>query len=272
MDSLPPADPAVAFLGAIYPPDLVSPAAASTSRTRPWVTLTYAQSLDGKIAGPAGTQLILSGSASMRLTHRLRQLHDSILVGVGTLLNDDPQLTARIPDLLPLSSQPRPVILDSSLRTPPTCKLVVNAHRGVSHPPTLVHRPLSSLDDAARARALALANAGATLLPLEPDASGILPLSALLAHPRAPQILGRSVMVEGGAGVIASSLAASAVPPGVVDLVVVTVAPVLVGEGVSAVKEGVTMPHLQHVKTEVFGRDTVFACKLAYGVEKGGTA
>ncbi|BGP36938.1 2,5-diamino-6-(ribosylamino)-4(3H)-pyrimidinone 5'-phosphate reductase [Rhodotorula kratochvilovae] len=264
-----PADPAVAFLRAVLPPhllDTLTPPPSPVETHRPFVTLTYAQSLDGKIAGPAGKQLILSGEHSMRLTHRLRELHDSILVGVGTLLNDDPQLTARLPHLLPLSSQPRPIVLDSTLRTPPTCKLLLNAQHGIGHAPTLVHRPLDSLDGAARARAATLEQAGAKLLPLEPDANGFLPLSSLLSHPHAPQILGRSLMVEGGAGVIASSLAAP--PPGVVDLLVVTVAPVLVGpEGVSAAREGVKLSQLEHIKTEVFGRDTVFACRPVYDAE-----
>lgn len=61
---------------------------------RPHVTLTYAQSLDAKIAGANGNQLILSGKESLVMTHWLRTMHDAILVGVGTALNDDPQLNS----------------------------------------------------------------------------------------------------------------------------------------------------------------------------------
>jgi 2,5-diamino-6-(ribosylamino)-4(3H)-pyrimidinone 5'-phosphate reductase len=80
---------------------------------RPLVTLTFAQSLDGKIAGKEGKQLILSGRESMLMTHwydidlkptyisipyysqgRMRTKHDAILVGIGTALNDDPQLNS----------------------------------------------------------------------------------------------------------------------------------------------------------------------------------
>ncbi|KPV78690.1 uncharacterized protein RHOBADRAFT_41233 [Rhodotorula graminis WP1] len=275
--------PALALLAAVYPPhlsDLPTPPSTPVRPARPFVTLTYAQSLDGKIAGPGGTQLQLSGPESMRLTHHLRVLHDSILVGVGTVLNDDPQLTARLPSLLPLSQQPRPVILDSSLRTPPTCKLLVNAQRGISHGVTIVHRALSATseeDEDLRRRAADLERAGARLIPLEPDEHGLLPLSALLSHPHASHLLGRSLMVEGGARIIASCLAAP--PPGIVDLVIVTVAPVLVGEdGVSAVaprKAGQgAPPRLEHVRTELFGQDSVVVVRPVYeGVEgEGGAA
>lgn len=59
---------------------------------RPWITLTFAQSRDGKIAGAGRTPLRLSGDASMHMTHRLRAMHAAILVGVGTILADDPRL------------------------------------------------------------------------------------------------------------------------------------------------------------------------------------
>lgn len=79
----------------------------------PSVTLTFAQSLDGKIAGSRGKQLILSGTDSMIMTHwyhpfrtkwsyllilgsRMRAMHDAIIVGIGTALNDDPQLNGKL--------------------------------------------------------------------------------------------------------------------------------------------------------------------------------
>lgn len=61
---------------------------------RPFITLTFAQSLDGKIA-KQGQQMLISGKESMAMTHRLRTLHDGILVGIGTALVDDPQLNGR---------------------------------------------------------------------------------------------------------------------------------------------------------------------------------
>ena len=59
---------------------------------RPWVTLTFAQSQDGKIAGAQKQQLRLSGERSMSMTHRIRSMHDAILVGIGTMMADNPRL------------------------------------------------------------------------------------------------------------------------------------------------------------------------------------
>ena len=70
--------------------------ASATAATLPFVTLAYAQSLDGSIAGETGKPLRLSGSESMHMTHLLRAWHDSILVGVGTVVADDPSLTVRL--------------------------------------------------------------------------------------------------------------------------------------------------------------------------------
>ncbi|GAA6000367.1 2,5-diamino-6-(ribosylamino)-4(3H)-pyrimidinone 5'-phosphate reductase [Rhodotorula paludigena] len=252
-----PADPAVAFLRSTFPPHLATldnPDHSAETPARPFVTLTYAQSLDGKIAGAGGAQIRLSGDESMTLTHRLRQLHDSILVGVGTVLNDDPQLTVRLPELRPLEEQPAPFILDSNLRTPPTAKLILNAQKGISRPVTI----LTSLEHAAKT-----VPEGAAITAVRRDATGHLDLQSLFSPTSDASIrpsFGRSLMVEGGASVITSFLAS-----GLVDLVLVTVAPVLVGaEGVSVTQLGVKMPRLEHVKTQVFGKDTVFVCRPVY--------
>ena len=66
------------------------------ARARPFITLAYAQSLDGSIAGLGRRPLSLSGPSSLQLTHELRAAHDAILVGIGTVLSDDPQLNVRL--------------------------------------------------------------------------------------------------------------------------------------------------------------------------------
>lgn len=81
------------FLNSIYTSHDRTAATNSRPHHRPFVTLTWAQSLDGKIAGPSGHQVRLSGEESMFLTHRLRARHSSILVGVNTMMSDDPQLS-----------------------------------------------------------------------------------------------------------------------------------------------------------------------------------
>lgn len=93
--------------------------------SKPFVTLTFAQSLDGKISKP-GQQILLSGKESMAMTHRLRTLHHGIMVGIGTALIDDPQLNARYISSAIQITQPQPIIIDPYLKLSATCKLIKN--------------------------------------------------------------------------------------------------------------------------------------------------
>jgi len=94
--------------------------APTSNHNRPSVTLSYAQSLDGSIAARSREPLTLSGVESMRMTHQLRAAHDAILVGIGTVLADNPRLTVR---LVPGKS-PQPVVLDSHLCLPLNANLL----------------------------------------------------------------------------------------------------------------------------------------------------
>ena len=108
------------------------------ARTRPFVTLSWAQSLDGSMANApeaSGERLMLSGSASMAMTHGLRAMHDAILVGRGTVTGDNPRLTVRLAadgsavDVA-AAQQPVAIVLDGAARTPPDCALLDQAAAG----------------------------------------------------------------------------------------------------------------------------------------------
>ncbi|HWR66104.1 MAG TPA: RibD family protein [Bellilinea sp.] len=182
---------------------------------RPWVTLSYAQSLDGSIALGSGKPVALSSPESMRLTHRLRAAHDAILVGIGTVLADDPQLTVRLAP----GADPQPVILDTSLRTPLTASLLSRKARL----PWIMAAP-----DKISSHAQQLSQAGARLVPVPRGADGQLDLHQILRSLQCEGI--QRVMVEGGARVIQSFLIS-----GLVDWALITISPRWLG-GLPALK------------------------------------
>jgi GTP cyclohydrolase II len=175
----------------------------------PFVTLTYAQSLDGSIATEPGKSLQLSNPQSQALTHQLRAMHDAILIGVNTVFSDDPRLTVR----LAAGRSPLPIVLDSQLRFPLAARLL----RAPCVAPIIV-----TAADACPAREGALREAGAQVIRLPTLDNGHIEIRSLLVHLRDLGI--RSLMVEGGGRVITSFLSSRAV-----ELLIVTIVPQLVG-------------------------------------------
>ncbi|MGO8760555.1 MAG: bifunctional diaminohydroxyphosphoribosylaminopyrimidine deaminase/5-amino-6-(5-phosphoribosylamino)uracil reductase RibD [Desulfobaccales bacterium] len=153
---------------------------------RPWVVAKAACSLDGKIATVGGESQWLTGEAARALGRRLRHRVDAIMVGIGTVLADNPQLTARLPR--GPGKDPIRVILDSRLRLPLTARLL---HLD-SAAPTWVATTSQALPDTIRA----LEAFGARVLVL-PAEAGRVSLPALLAELGARQV--QSLLVEGGA-------------------------------------------------------------------------
>jgi diaminohydroxyphosphoribosylaminopyrimidine deaminase/5-amino-6-(5-phosphoribosylamino)uracil reductase len=90
---------------------------------RPFVALKYAATLDGKIASTTGDSRWVTGEAARRQTHRLRQAYEAIAVGAGTVIADDPQLTARSAAGRPFSRQPLRVVVDGKLRVSPKARV-----------------------------------------------------------------------------------------------------------------------------------------------------
>ena len=161
---------------------------------RPWIIAKWAQSLDGSIATASGESKWISGAESREVVQRLRGRVDGILVGIGTVLADDPLLTAR-------PSRPRDVrriatriVLDSQCRLPIDGQFM----RTVGSAPVLVVHA-QKLSRTAEQRRQRLANSGAMVLAVGAN-NGRLDLSALLRH-LADQDYA-NLLVEGGAQVI----------------------------------------------------------------------
>jgi 3,4-dihydroxy 2-butanone 4-phosphate synthase/GTP cyclohydrolase II len=212
---------------------------------RPFVTLSYAQSLDGSITRQRGQPMALSGQESMTLTHQLRTGHDAILVGIGTVLADDPRLTVR----LVAGPDPQPIIVDSQLRLPLNAKLLNE------HP----RKPIvATTETADPQKEAALQDAGATVFRLPATANGQVSLPHLLACLDQRGI--RSLMVEGGAGIITSFLAGQ-----LVDRLVITVAPLLVG-GLNAVGNlnGHGLPQLKNPHSQWLGKDMILSGDVSW--------
>lgn len=212
---------------------------------RPFVTLSYAQSLDGSITKQRGQPLALSGQESLTLTHQLRANHDAILVGIGTVLADDPRLTVRLVD----GSNPQPIIVDSQLRLPLTARLLSD------HPCNPI---IATTETADLQKEALLVAAGAIVLRLPATANGQVSLLALLKTLGQRGI--KNLMVEGGAGIITSFLAAR-----LVDRLVITVTPLLVG-GLNAVGNlnGYGMPQINNPHTQWLGKDMVLSGDVSW--------
>ncbi|MFW5848380.1 MAG: RibD family protein [Spirochaetota bacterium] len=182
---------------------------------RPTTTLSYAQSLDGRIATALGDSQWISGEETLRLAHELRGSHDAILVGVGTILSDDPHLTCRLPG----GRDPHRVVLDSRLRTPVESK--------VARPAPTVRTTIFCANPTPEKRRAELETAGIAVVPVASDATG-LDLRAVLD---ALVDMGvASLLVEGGSGVVTSFFRA-----GLVDRLVLVSAPLVIGAGTDAV-------------------------------------
>jgi diaminohydroxyphosphoribosylaminopyrimidine deaminase/5-amino-6-(5-phosphoribosylamino)uracil reductase len=183
---------------------------------RPLVTLKLAATIDGRIATSSGESQWITDTPARRAAHAMRGRHDAVMVGVGTILADDPDLTCRIPGYTV-----RPgvrVIADSHLRTPLMAHVVATAGLGGGNqaPTWILHR-----DGADPSRIEALTGAGVHCIEVARDDMGISPAAALAALAQGGIT---SVLAEGGA-----RLAAALVRADLVDRVAWFAAPGILG-------------------------------------------
>jgi len=213
------------------------------SANRPFVTLSYAQGWDGSITTRAGETLGLSGAEAMRLTHQLRSLHDGIMVGIGTVLSDDPQLTVREWP----GSNPQPIVLDSRLRMPATARLCQHADKNCWI--------LTCLNGDGEF------GDQVEIITLGEDDVGRVDLEEALDLLWKKGI--RMLMVEGGSQVITAFLKAQ-----LADALVLTIAPTLVGgyKGVGDLEIGCKsqLPQIRPLYSQMLGDDLIMWGNLQY--------
>jgi diaminohydroxyphosphoribosylaminopyrimidine deaminase/5-amino-6-(5-phosphoribosylamino)uracil reductase len=208
----------------------------------PFVTLKAAVTLDGKIATRTGDSKWITGEEARTETHRLRAESDAILVGVGTVLSDDPKLTVRHVQ----GRDPVRVVLDADLRTPPTAAVL---HEGSPSGALIFHA-----HDADAARREALIGPDVELVPVARDARGVDVVEVL-------KVLGERgvvrLLVEGGSHVHGTFL-----DLGLADRAAIFIAPRIVGDadaisfaagsGVESIERAW---RLTHPRVQAFGSD-----------------
>jgi len=217
---------------------------------RPWVLFKSAMSLDGKVATHAGDSKWISCAESRHRAHRWRAELDAVAVGIGTALADDPQLTARVPEVW---SQPRRVVFDSLARLPLQCQLV----QDVAEVPLTVVASRA----APRTAVAALEGAGAEVI-VAAGANDPARVTSALEQLGAAGV--SSVLLEGG-----PRLAGAFLDAGEIDELRLFLAPLLLGgrtardplegEGVEAISEAVRAHALE---CERLGDDLLVSARL----------
>ena len=203
------------------------------------VTLKLATSLDGRIATASGESRWITGPGAREEVHRLRAVHMGVLVGVATVMADDPDLTVRLEGYVGFG--PARIILDSRLRTPLTAKLV----RSARTTRTIVLGLADSNDR--------LTDAGVEVVRLPALEGRVDPRAAV----ETLEAMGlQAILIEGGGQVAASFLAA-----GLVDAVEWFRAPIILGDeglpaiGAMVIKDLAAAPRLKRVALHTLGDD-----------------
>jgi 3,4-dihydroxy 2-butanone 4-phosphate synthase/GTP cyclohydrolase II len=216
--------------------------------SRPFVSLSFAQSLDGSISLHPSAPVKLSNTHSQSFTHSLRAIHESILIGIGTLIADDPQLTVR----LVAGDDPRPIVVDSHLRFPIQARLLQKN----STKPWIACT--SEIDDD---KSRKITEKGGSIFKLPALPNGWVNLSSLMQQLHEAGI--QSLMVEGGARIITSFLRER-----LADQIILTIVPMILGgfRGVRELEDIISpfMTNLQDIQYELIQDNLIVRGDLNY--------
>ncbi|HUH65435.1 MAG TPA: bifunctional diaminohydroxyphosphoribosylaminopyrimidine deaminase/5-amino-6-(5-phosphoribosylamino)uracil reductase RibD [Syntrophales bacterium] len=182
----------------------------------PFVTVKFAQSLDGRIATASGHSRWISSEQSLKFAHALRSHHDAVLIGCGTLVKDNPELTVR----LTKGRNPIRVVVDSHLRISADAKILKDQGEATT--------VIATTSQAPREKRARLTDLGIEVLTVDTDKDHRVDLMRLLFELGKRNI--SSVLAEGGAALITSMLAEQ-----LTDRVVVIIAPRIIGKGIESV-------------------------------------
>lgn len=223
--------------------ELIAPYVTLNEKQRPYIILKWAQSIDGKISTPKNQPNAISGSESHRWVHRLRARVDGILVGIGTVLADDPQLTARD---VPMRRTATRIVLDSNLRIPPAAKLIKSAKQT----PTLI---FTSTKASKSTKAKSLTKKNVEIIPC-PSSGGRLNPSRILETLGQRQM--SNLLVEGGADVHSTLIR-----KGLADEICTFVSPRIIGQNEKSITFD-RSPDIRCVTSQQIGDDMLWRFRL----------
>ncbi len=221
---------------------LNAPYIISVTQKRPWIVMKMAQTLDGRLALSSGESRWISGEKARREVHRLRSHLDAVLVGVRTVIQDNPELTVR----LVRGRNPQRIILDSRLRIPIKARILHQAEPEKTILLTTKKAPVKKRN--------AIEQTGARVFVIRATRDGIVDVNAALR--KLAQLNIQSLLVEGGASVHRSFLLSKKV-----DQVIISMAPKFLGaDGVASVgalnlRSLSAMPEFSWRRTRFIGED-----------------
>lgn len=199
----------------------------------PFVIIKLAMSLDGKIATSTGDSKYITSIEARKLVHQIRNEVDAVMVGINTVMRDDPQLDSRLVS----GKNPVKIIVDSTLKIPEKAKLFREPGKVI----------IATTKNASKGKIDKLHQKGVTVLVLKPK-KGLVDLKELMKELGKAEI--SSVMIEGGA-----ELSGSAIKEGIVDKLMIFTAPKLIGNGKGPIKNlGIKNVSKAIVLKEISGR------------------